>query len=156
MTTTRITPDTYAAAIALAPTITRDSARDDAASLVARDVAGNECPRCNREFTATNPANYCHWIPSRARVSSTGIWFGSIACRFCNMKDEAARAALDLGKNEAMPFAYVEAFFHVPAAFANRADIIRQANAIESDIPMASDDAVTGEAMADLASCGLV
>lgn len=134
----------------------RDPQRDDSAAIVARAAAGSHCPRCDREFTATNRAEFCHWISTRARVSSCGDWYGSVACRRCNMIDENIRAILNLDSNAPLPFDYVSEFFTIPAEFNSRKDIIAMANKIACDIPKANDKSVIDDSMAIAARLGYV
>lgn len=156
-TSTPITRSYYAATVALRDSyMVRDSKRDDSAAIVARNVAGNTCPRCAREFTATNGAEFCHWITTKARVSSCGAWFGSVACRRCNMVDENIRAILNLDSNEPLPFEYVSEFFTIPAEFNSRGEIIAMANEIACDIPKANDIDVIDDSMAIASRLGYV
>lgn len=152
-----VTESEYLAALALAPSLTRDREREGAARVVAVAAAGEACPRCSSLFTENNPAEFCHYVPSRARCSSRGVWFGSAACRSCNMRDEAARALLGLEAADALPFAYVSRYFHVPADYATRAELIRMAgDADAARRPSSADSNVVAAALADLRAVGLM
>lgn len=156
MTTETVTPADYARAIARAASEVRSSARDTAAGIVAESVTGGTCPRCSSTYDAGNPAEYCHYVPSKARVTSDGVWFGSVACRGCNMRDEAARDILGLAADAPMPYAYVKAYFHVPARFSSRADILRMAAGIPARRVSNVSDSTREAARADLEAVGLI
>jgi hypothetical protein len=152
MTTNTVTAADYAAAVAFAATLTRDSRRDTAAVAVARAAAGASCPRCKDAFTASNPAEYAHYAPSAndAYVSSTGAWLGSTVCRACNLSDDVARDILGLSASEPMPYAYVVANYTVPMRFGKRADIIAAAATLTRGVSRA-DEIVRERAAAAIA-----
>ena len=156
MTTRTVTPADYAAALALAPTEHRSSARDSAATKVARYAAGNACPRCGEAFTAVNPAEFAHYVPSAAVCTSSGVWFGSTACRTCNMTDRAALSLLGLTDNDPLPYAYVVQNFTVPVDFDTRAEILTMAaNLPDERMARHTDEHVQDAAIAALRACGL-
>ena len=139
------TPADYAAAVAIAATLTRDSARDTAAVAVSRDMAGNTCPRCDASFTASNPPEFAHFAPSAngAVVSSSGAWLGSTVCRACNLADDVARDMLGLSAEVPMPYAYVVANYAVPFRFGKRAEIIDAARNLARGMSRADSEVVS-------------
>ncbi len=113
-----MTPTHYAAIVAHAPVLPRDSKRDGGFAVIDSARLQGRCFDCGD----IAPLEFCHVAPSAGRVTSDGIALGGMGCRTCNLVHlEIVRR---LG-TDTLPYAYAAHLDVMPMGATTRAECVK-------------------------------